>query len=88
MSNDLVTPPVGDALARADGGDGASIEDGPRAVSSRAVRVTLFEDRAEVTRAAKAKVASGAGWVAVAGISPFVDERTVRQRVGLPVLTV
>ena len=58
MSNEPVQQPALAALARAEGaGDsegGASIEEGPRAVPSRAMRVTLFEDRAEVTRAAKA----------------------------------
>ncbi|MEP7126167.1 MAG: DUF4139 domain-containing protein, partial [Byssovorax sp.] len=48
---------------------------------SRALRVTLFEDRAEVTRAAEVEVAAGAGWIAVGGVSPFVDERSVQIKV-------
>ena len=45
---------------------------------SRAHRVTLFEDRAEVTRAAEASVVAGSSWIAVGGVSPFVDERSVQ----------
>jgi uncharacterized protein (TIGR02231 family) len=50
-------------------------------LQSRATRVTLFEDRAEVTRVAGARLAEGAAWVAIAGVSPFVDERSVQARV-------
>lgn len=50
-------------------------------LASRAVRVTLFEDRAEVTRAAGVTLARGTAWVALAGVSPFVDERSVQARV-------
>lgn len=49
-------------------------------VTSRAVRVTLFEDRAEVTRAAEAEIDAGIGWVALRGVSPWVDERSVQAR--------
>jgi uncharacterized protein (TIGR02231 family) len=49
-------------------------------VASRAVRVTLFEDRAEVTRAAEADVEPGIGWVALQGVSAWVDERSVQAR--------
>jgi uncharacterized protein (TIGR02231 family) len=45
---------------------------------SRAARVTLFEDRAEVTRAAEVEIAAGASWIAVGGVSPFIDERSVQ----------
>lgn len=45
---------------------------------SRALRVTLFEDRAEVTRAVEVDVGQGATWIAVGGVSPFVDERSVQ----------
>lgn len=55
-----------------------------KAAASRAVRVTLFEDRAEVTRSATVTVAAGAGWVAIAGVSPYVDERSVQARVLAP----
>jgi uncharacterized protein (TIGR02231 family) len=51
------------------------------AVPSRARRVTLFEDRAEVTRDAEADLTPGTIWVAIAGVSPFVDERSVQARV-------
>jgi uncharacterized protein (TIGR02231 family) len=47
---------------------------------SRALRVTLFEDRAEVTRAAHVKLEKGSAWVAVGGVSAFVDERSVQAR--------
>ena len=49
---------------------------------SRAQRVTLFEDRAEVMRTAEVDVAAGASWVSVGGVSPFVDERSVQIRAG------
>jgi uncharacterized protein (TIGR02231 family) len=45
---------------------------------SLATRVTLFEDRAEVTRTAEVAAASGSSWIAVGGVSPFVDERSVQ----------
>ena len=48
---------------------------------SRAVLVTFFEDRAEVARRAKAILLRGSQWIAVAGVSPFVDERTATARV-------
>lgn len=43
--------------------------------------VTLFEDRAEVVRVARVEVAAGAQWIAIGGVSVFVDERTVQARV-------
>lgn len=49
--------------------------------ASRAVRVTLFEDRAEVVRVAKAYVQAGAAWVRIPGVSAFVDERSVQARI-------
>ena len=45
---------------------------------SRALRVTLFEDRAEVIRGAEVDAVAGASWIAVGGVSPFVDERSVQ----------
>jgi len=48
---------------------------------SRAQRVTFFEDRAEVTRTAAIELAPGATWIALAGVSPYVDERSVQARV-------
>lgn len=47
---------------------------------SRAVAVTFFEDRAEVVRRAKVMLLRGSQWIAIAGVSPFVDERTVSAR--------
>jgi uncharacterized protein (TIGR02231 family) len=44
------------------------------------VRVTLFEDRAEVVRAIEVELPAGVARVTVAGVSPFVDERSVQAR--------
>jgi uncharacterized protein (TIGR02231 family) len=52
-----------------------------KAVPSRAGQVTLFEDRAEVVRTATATAPAGTSWIAVGGVSPFVDERSVQARV-------
>ena len=54
----------------------------PRPTS--ALRVTLFEDRAEVVRRGRAEIAAGVGWVAFGGVSPLADERTVQARVLSP----
>lgn len=54
---------------------------GPAAHPSKAVRVTLFEDRAEVVRVARAPLEAGMGWVTIGGVSPFVDERTIQAKV-------
>jgi len=51
------------------------------AAPSRAVRVTLFEDRAEVVREATVRAPSGAAWVRIAGFTPFIDDRSVQVRV-------
>ena len=40
--------------------------------------MTLYEDRAEVTRSADVDVVAGSSWIAVGGVSPFVDERSVQ----------
>src|SRR5262249_31891014 len=37
--------------------------------------------RAEVTRTAKIEAGAGIGWVALGGVSPFVDERSVQVKV-------
>ena len=50
------------------------------ATPSRAVRVMLFEDRAEVTRVAHVSLAAGSAWIAIGGVSPFIDERSVQAR--------
>jgi len=42
-------------------------------VAGKAVKVTLYEDRAEVVRRAVVPVQPGAQWVAVGGVTPFVD---------------
>lgn len=60
-------------------GAGLAAERAPHPSAARAV--TLFEDRAEVVRAARVEVAAGAQWVAIGGVSVFVDERTVQARV-------
>ncbi|WP_437485902.1 DUF4139 domain-containing protein [Sorangium sp. So ce1014] len=63
-------------------GSGASAALGWGAPHPSAARVvTLFEDRAEVVRAARVEVAAGAQWIAIGGVSVFVDERTVQARV-------
>lgn len=54
---------------------------GARTVESRATAVTFFEDRAEVVRSAKVVPGRGSSWIALAGVSPFVDERTVTARI-------
>ncbi len=58
-------------------GDEGTIE----TAASRAVSVTFFEDRAEVVRQAAVMLLRGSQWIALAGVSPFVDERTVAARV-------
>lgn len=45
---------------------------------SRALAVTLFEDRAEVTRSAEVTATAGLSSATVSGVSPFVDERSVQ----------
>ena len=46
-------------------------------VQSKAVRVTFFEDRAEVVRRATCDVSAGITWVAIAGVTPAVDDRSL-----------
>ncbi|WP_437279284.1 DUF4139 domain-containing protein [Sorangium sp. So ce375] len=66
----------------AGGGGGSGGHEGARAPHPSAARaVTLFEDRAEVVRAARVEVEAGAQWIAIGGVSVFVDERTVQARV-------
>jgi uncharacterized protein (TIGR02231 family) len=50
-------------------------------IPSRAVRVTLFEDRAEVVRQAAMRVEAGARWVSIGGVSLVVDDGTVQAKV-------
>ncbi|WCQ87894.1 hypothetical protein NQZ70_00558 [Sorangium sp. Soce836] len=68
----------GDAGGGAEGGASAA-ERAPHPSAARVV--TLFEDRAEVVRAARVEVGAGAQWIAIGGVSVFVDERTVQARV-------
>lgn len=44
---------------------------------SKAVRVTLFEDRAEVLRTAEARVPAGLSWLRLSEIATMVDDPTV-----------
>lgn len=55
--------------------------EGARRVESRATAVTFFEDRAEVVRVAKVVLGRGPSWIALGGVSPFADERTVTARI-------
>jgi uncharacterized protein (TIGR02231 family) len=55
--------------------------DDAKIAPSRATSVTFFEDRAEVIRAASVTLGRGSQWIAIAGVSPLVDERTVVARV-------
>ncbi len=48
---------------------------------SRATRVTLYEDRAEVTRRARVRAGAGQGWVQIAGITPYIDDRSLQTKV-------
>ncbi len=54
---------------------------GEEALPGRAVKVTLYEDRAEVVRAACAALSPGPQWVAVGGVTPLADDRSVRAKV-------
>jgi len=51
------------------------------AVESKAVAVTFFEDRAEVTRRAEAQVGDGRQWVRISGPTLYLDDRSVQARV-------
>lgn len=50
-------------------------------IASRALRVTFFEDRAEVRRSAIVSVTKGRAELWVAGLSPFVDDASLRAAV-------
>ena len=45
---------------------------------SRPVRITFFEDRAEVVRRSTVASAEGKGWVVIEGVTPLVDDRSLR----------
>ena len=51
------------------------------AYESKPTNVTLYEDRAEVTRECQAELKEGLQWISVSGISPFVFDRSVRASV-------
>jgi uncharacterized protein (TIGR02231 family) len=70
----------GASMAPTGAGRDAEGDPGLPPCPSRAVRVTLFEDRAEVTRRASVPASSRAAWVSLAGVSPYVDERSVQAR--------
>lgn len=50
-------------------------------IPSRATRVTLFEDRAEVTRVAEVSFVKGTAFLAIEGVTAFADERSVEARI-------
>ncbi|WP_437590485.1 DUF4139 domain-containing protein [Sorangium sp. So ce1000] len=83
MATDASGSDRAEGSAGGSGGSGArggsAAERAPLPSAARAV--TLFEDRAEVVRAARVDVEAGAQWVAIGGVSVFVDERTVQARV-------
>lgn len=56
--------------------------------SSRARKVTLFEDRAEVVRVARVPLAAGSQWVTIAGVTAYLDDRSLQARVPAEVGTV
>jgi uncharacterized protein (TIGR02231 family) len=53
-------------------------------VSSRPVRVTFFEDRAEVLRIARVTVQAGATTVRIAGVTPLVHDPSLQVRAPQP----
>ncbi|EYF04203.1 DUF4139 domain-containing protein [Chondromyces apiculatus] len=68
--------------ANAEGRGGEAPVQAP--LPSRARDVTLFEDRAEVVRVARAAVRAGTQRVVVGGVSVFVDDRMVEARAAGP----
>jgi uncharacterized protein (TIGR02231 family) len=52
-------------------------EQAKQEIKSVAVRVTLFEDRAEVLRRAQVQVAAGISWVSIAGVTTLIDDPSV-----------
>ncbi|WP_394850374.1 DUF4139 domain-containing protein [Pendulispora brunnea] len=53
----------------------------PRAIHPTTAReVTFFEDRAEVLRTADVVLEEGERWLVFSGVTPFIDERSVRVR--------
>ncbi len=60
----------------------AFAEDAARSVDSRIARVTVYEDRALVSRTARASLAAGATRVAFEHLPPGLDEASIRARCG------
>lgn len=81
--SDLVKASRGEIVAEPEGARNA-VSERRAPLESRARSVTLFEDRAEVVRVARAKVAAGPQRVAIGGVSVFVDDRAVEARVAAP----
>lgn len=52
----------------------------PATFDSRPIRVTFYEDRAEVTRVASVELAAGSQWIHLSGVSAFLDDRSVQVR--------
>mgnify|MGYP001018563347 CR=1 FL=1 len=68
-----MTEPAQSTAATKDRVGGAKVID----ASSTPVRVTLFEDRAEVLRTAEASVPAGLSWLRIGEIATMVDDPTV-----------
>ncbi|AKT42840.1 DUF4139 domain-containing protein [Chondromyces crocatus] len=75
-------PGVGEPGRDAVSGEGARGEEQP--LASRAKAVTLFEDRAEVIRVARAQLTKGTQRLRIGGVSMFVDDRVVEARTDGP----
>jgi len=54
------------------------VAEGKTIYESRATSVTLFEDRATVTRAAQVKTDGKDGWARISGFSPLLSDRSIR----------
>jgi uncharacterized protein (TIGR02231 family) len=50
----------------------------PKSISARATAVRLYEDRAEVNRTGTIDLSKGTQWVAVAGVSALLDDKSVQ----------
>ncbi|MEZ6185116.1 MAG: DUF4139 domain-containing protein [Planctomycetota bacterium] len=46
--------------------------------ATRPSRITFFEDRAEVTRTAQLELTPGVTWVRLGGVTPLLDDRSLR----------
>jgi uncharacterized protein (TIGR02231 family) len=52
-----------------------------KSVEARASSVRLYEDRAEVVRAAAVELSRGTQWIAIAGVGAMVDDRSVQAEI-------